>query len=91
VHPHIQRQQQLAKSIVSSGGVVMNKIAGDQRAVRAPVTGVVVVQNQLQRLLCDGASEVAVCVGKQVRVGQVQYPNRLLVICVSGRLNKLIP
>ena len=64
MHAHIQRQQQLTKSIVSFGGVVMNKIAGDQRADRAPVTGVVVVQNPLQRLLCDGASEVAVCVGK---------------------------
>jgi hypothetical protein len=51
----------------------------------------VVVQNPLQRILCDGASEVTVGVGKQVWVGQVQYPNRLLVICISGRLNKLFP
>jgi hypothetical protein len=47
VHTHIEGQQQVAKSLVRFGAVVLNKIAGDQRAICAPITGVIVIKNSL--------------------------------------------
>ena len=49
------------------------------------------IKNLLQRICSDSASEFAVRVGEQVRIGQVQYPNRIAVSCVIARLNKAYP
>ncbi len=91
MHAHVERKQQLAESCVSFGAVVLNKIAGDQHAVCAPITGVIVVKYPLQRLRSNSASQFAVRIGEQVWVGQVQDPNRITVSYVIARLNKAFP
>ena len=71
VNSEIQRQQELAEALIRFRGVVLDEVAGDKHAVRAPVGGIVVVEDLLERLCSDSATQFASQVGKQVRVSQV--------------------
>ena len=46
------------------------------------------VQYPLQRLLRNGPAEVTVGISEQMRIRQVENPDRITVSCVNGRLNK---
>ena len=46
------------------------------------------VKYALQRLLRNGPAEVSVGIGEQMRIRQVENPDRITVSCVNGRLNK---
>jgi hypothetical protein len=91
MHAHFEWYQQLPEKVVGLFAVVLNKIAGDQRAICAPITGDIVVEHPLQGIGSDSASQFAVRVGKQMRIGQVQNPNRIPVSRISGCLNWLLP
>ena len=88
MNSHVERQQEFAKPVVGLGRIVLNEIAGDQHTVCAPVTGGVVVENLLQRLCCNGTAELALKIGEQVWIRQVQYPNQTPVSFISTRFYK---
>ena len=91
MHAQVKGKQQLPESRVSLGAVFLNKIAGDQYAVCAPIGGSVVGQYSLQRRRSNNASQFAVRVGEQVWIGQMQDPNRITVSYVIARVNKTFP
>ena len=49
------------------------------------------VEDSLQRIGGHGTAEFAARIGEQMRVGQVQHPNRIRVSFVVAGLNKRCP
>ena len=86
VHAQPQRQQEIPEAAIGRFRIVLNEVAGDQHAVRAPVGRHIVIEGALQRVRRRDAAQLAVEVGEQVRIRQLQDPYRVI-----RRLNRRTP
>lgn len=78
-----QWRKQVAKMLIGASGVILNQIAGHDDNVGLPVAIDVIGKHGAKRRMGHCAAEAALCVGEQMRVCQVQYPER-----ISGIVNK---
>ena len=56
----------------------MNQVPGNNGALRAPVTGCVVIEDTLQRCLRGNATQLAVRSSEKMRIRQVQDPDLVI-------------
>jgi len=91
VHTQVERTQDFTKSVVGPGRIVLDKIAGDQHALGAPITGLVMIKYLLQGMGGDCTAQFAQWICEQVGIGQVKDPDRLPVSFISGHWNKVLP
>jgi hypothetical protein len=91
VHAQVQRQQKLAKSVVSLCRVVLNQVAGDNDPIGTPVAGLIVIEDTLQRRLCSQSTQAAFWIGEKMRISKVQNPNQIAISCIGVRLDTWDP
>jgi hypothetical protein len=69
---------------VGTRAVILNKVTGRNDDISAPVVIAVMIEGRFQGRISYCATQVACGVGKQVRIRQVQDPQRLR--CVFDEL-----
>jgi len=72
----LQAAEQAAEVLVSFRAVILNQVASDDGQVGLPVAVTIVIEHGAQRRIGDSAAQVFSGVGKQVRIRQVQDPQR---------------
>ena len=60
---------------IGAGRIVLDQVAGQGGDVGLPVACIVVCNHSLQSRIGDGAAQVTIPVGKQMRVRQMQDPD----------------
>jgi hypothetical protein len=91
MHPHVQRQQQVAESIVRGRSIILYQVTGNDGALGAPATVGIVLEHALQGRVRYNATQLAVRGSKKMRIRQVQDPDFLAVSCVTVGVNASIP
>jgi hypothetical protein len=91
MHAHIQRQQQVTEAIVSGGRVVLDQVPGNNGALRAPVTGCVMIEDTLQRCLRGDTTQLTIRSSEKMRIREVQNPDLFGTRCVGLRCDASIP
>jgi hypothetical protein len=91
MHAHIQRQQQVTEAIVSGGRVVLDQVPGNNGALRAPVTGCVMIEDTLQRCLRGDTAQLTIRSSEKMRIREVQNPDLFGTRCVGLRCDASIP
>jgi len=56
MHAQLEGQHQVAEAVVGFGGTVLDEVAGNQRAVGAPVAGSVMIEDPLQGFRGNGVT-----------------------------------
>jgi len=79
VHAYVQGQQEVPKSIVSLGRIVLDQVPGNDGAICLPVASLVVVNNRLQGRLRGGAAQAAFGIGEKMRIREMQNPYQIFV------------
>ena len=76
IHGQAKFAEQVSKVIVSTLTVVLDQITSYDDDVSEPVAAAIMFEHGQQRRVRHGIAEASVCVGKQMRVRQVQNPKQ---------------
>ena len=76
VHVQVKLCEQGPKVIVRFPTIVLDQITGYDNDVSEPVATAIMFEHGQQRRVRHGVAEASVCVGKQMRVRQVQNPKQ---------------